>query len=159
MGYEYDLQQMIKHRLGDELTTSQSALVDEAREAGYKITSQRLSQLTRGDRTYVRVDTIRALAFILRVPIEEVCDAAWRSVGVDMPVRVRVDERDMSVRSDSDDSNPPTSEAPEMTLVLRVEGLSSEHLDRLIQTVADTARHCEQKITQSGRSQAAPTPI
>lgn len=152
-----DLKTLINRRL---LVSGQVA-VDEARAAGYKITNQRLSQLA-GSKPIVQVpypDTLKALAFILDVPVEEVCDAALRSTGMPIPVRINADGHDATLGSNSDASAPPSSEAPEMTLVLRVEGLSPRSLHELIQTVAKTALREGQNIAHSGEPRTTPTPI
>jgi hypothetical protein len=156
-----DLKTLINRRFKEELKISGQLAVDQAREAGYKITNQRLSQLV-SSKPITQVpypDTLKALAFMLDVPIEEVCDAALRSTGVPIPVRMNADGRGPSLSSDGDDSATPSSEAPEMTLVLRVEGLSPKSLHELIQTVAETALREGQNIAHSGQSRTTPTPI
>lgn len=146
-----DLRRLIARRL-EELNLKPHAAAARARDAGHKITNQRLSQLTNEEISQVPYPaTLLALACALDVPVEEVADAALRSIGVPIPVRVNGHGEQASIRIGKPGSRPRSSEHGELALVLRVEGLSPETLRSLIQTVAETALREGQQIAQSGQ--------
>lgn len=143
-----DLGSLIKRRMAEMGLAGGTELAKRAAAAGFTLYASRVWQLANEPLKGVPFPRmLEALAAALDVPVLDVADAALRSVGVEVPVRVNPTECGPTDGAPCEAHGTPASEPSELTLVIRLEGLSQSTFQQLVQAVTNVARQEGQRIT------------
>lgn len=156
-----NLQSLVKQRLEelkDKRGLSLEDIVKRARKAGYRITKQRIYQLSLPETRIGQVpykDTLYALAKGLDLPVLRVADAALRSTGVPVPA---VPARRYGRTSDQitvREARARLADFDELTVMLPHEQRTAADIAELIEAVTITAtRQRERRGDDTHRADA-----
>lgn len=153
-----DLQSLVWRRLRHLLTVhgiTARAAVERARDAGFRLTEERVSQLkampagARMGRVAER-ETVLGLAVALDVPDEVVIDAALRSTGYMVPVRMYLHDTQATQGAICVDCATPLSNVDELIVVLPEPDLTPDEIKLFIQAFDDVAVRVLERRSHSG---------